>query len=82
MDVLLLFPLLLLCRRGEVVEVLTSESLLKRVSVCDFHDHERGTHQVVVGEVDNVTRLNTKILEGLGLRVNDLVQVLSLNLIG
>lgn len=52
------------------------------MSVCDFHDHDWGTYQVVVGEVDNVTRLNTEILKGLGLRVNDLVQVLSLNLIG
>lgn len=39
-------------------------------------------YKVVVGEVCDVSGLNTKILEGLGLGVNDLVHELALDLVG
>ncbi|KAI6755930.1 hypothetical protein HG531_005036 [Fusarium graminearum] len=39
------------------------------------------THQIVVGEVDNVTRLDAEVLKRLGLGIDDLVQELSLDLI-
>lgn len=40
------------------------------------------TYQVVVGEVGDIDGLHAEILERLGLRVNDLVHELTLNLIG
>lgn len=80
-DVLLLFPLLLLCRRGEIVEVLASESLLDGGQFVYFNMVVNNTHQIVVGEVDNVTRLDAEVLKRLGLGIDDLVQELSLDLI-
>lgn len=40
------------------------------------------TYQVVVGEVGNVARFDTKVLECLGLRIDDLINELALDLIG
>ena len=86
MDVLLLFPLLLFCRWGQIVVVLASESLLSRVSVRCFEsvleNETRKTHQVVVCELFDVTRLDTQILECLGLGINNLIHELTLHQVG
>ena len=40
------------------------------------------TYQVVVGEVGDICRFDAEVLEGLGVRIDDLVVELTLNLIG
>lgn len=84
MNVLLLFPLLLLRCRGQVIEVLASVSLLQVVSVNVNHRirQELQAYQIVVGEVGDIRRLHAEILEGLGLGVDHLIHKLTLDLVG
>lgn len=83
MNVLLVFTLLLLCSWGQVIVVLAAKSLLNLM--LDIMPGSKvlptSAYQVMVGEVSNVTGLNTKVLESLGLRINGLVNKFPLYLI-
>lgn len=81
MNVLLVFTLLLLSGRWQIVVVLAAESLLNVLLEIVNEFLVRSPYQVVVGKVGNVTRLNAEVLEGLCLRVNDLVNKFALNFV-